>query len=646
MGHEGKVPAAPQDGVARRRAARSRARTALASAFQFESLENRLLLSADFLPVDARLSVPGETDTYTFTLTEPRSLLLDARDAPPGLSWTLSTEAGEALAGRSFEDSAIALAADPVLALGPGSYRLTVSGTPGVEGDYGFRLIDIAASEAVEPGTPIDLVQEAAREARVLHFDAVEGAQYEIVAPGFDAEWQITLIAPSGKVVEQRTALRNWLFDRMEETGRYRLVIEGARSQAAPGAVSLLLQQAAGPLSEAAETRFAASLDTPITGTTWRDGGRVHVHEFTLAEATTLFWRGGAGAEHIVSLRGPDGAHHVLPVDGLAGLRLEAGAWELRIEAVTVAPVSYDVMLRSAASAVQVPAGTDAQVNLPNLSTWELVAIDVAGPGPLTLTGSYTNLQVIVIAPDGTIVADASGVDAIRVAAEGAGTFLVALRKTAPWRGPETTLASAHRDWTAEEVPVAPGHVISGTLEGGEVRLVRVIGDGSPLLIDGWPASNALRWEVTGPDTGPRTTFFFSSTSLTSSNPGRLVLPTEVGKEYLITFRNVGTAVIDVDLALPGFADAPVLGAAPLEMLFDPGHRLQLVRLDPAAGQDRVLVEGSVGRALQLYDAEGRPLGAQAITGGLLLPQGATGPLWLAIEPPAPITSAVRLVAR
>lgn len=650
MGREGKKVGGFRDEGEHPRVSESSRRASLSAAFQFESLENRLLLSADFLPVDARISVPGETDTYTFTLTEPRNLLLDARDAPPGLNWALSTAAGDALVERSFANSEIARVANPVLSLGPGSYRLTISGAPGVEGDYRFRLIDIAQSEGIEPGTALDLVQEVAREARVLHFDAVEGAQYELVAPGSDADWQVTLIAPSGAMVQQVTSLRTFMFDRMEEKGRYRFVVEGARSQTAAGAVSVLLRQAAGPLSEAAETRFSAAIDARITGTTAGDGGRVHVHDFTLSEATTLFWQGGASADHRVSLRGPGGMRHDLPVGDIAGMQLEAGAWELRIEAVTVAPRSYDVALLSAASAVQVTAraafGVDAEVSLNNLDERALVAINVPGPGLLTLKGSYTQLQILVIAPDGGIVADSMGADDVRVATAGAGTYLVALRKTVTWRGPLTTLSSEFRDWTASESLVYPGDVLTGTLAGGDTRMVRIIGDGAPLLIDGWPGVSGLRWDVSGRDTGSRTTFVFNNTSLSQGNAGRVVLPTQDGVEYLLTLRNVSNAAVSYELALQGFAAAPVLGATPRDMVFDPGHRLQLVRFDPKPVHDRVLVEGHVSRTFQLYDAEGRPVGAQFVSNGLRLPEGATGPLWLAIEPPASITGPVTLTVR
>jgi hypothetical protein len=44
----------------------------------FETLENRLLLSADFAPVTGSIDRPGEQDAYVFTLTESRDVYIDS----------------------------------------------------------------------------------------------------------------------------------------------------------------------------------------------------------------------------------------------------------------------------------------------------------------------------------------------------------------------------------------------------------------------------------------------------------------------------------------------------------------------------------------------------------------------------------------
>jgi hypothetical protein len=66
-------------GASDRRLAALKASTMLTRQLTVEALEPRLLLSGDIAPIAGKIDVPGETDSYTFTLTQPKKVLFDAQ---------------------------------------------------------------------------------------------------------------------------------------------------------------------------------------------------------------------------------------------------------------------------------------------------------------------------------------------------------------------------------------------------------------------------------------------------------------------------------------------------------------------------------------------------------------------------------------
>ena len=56
-------------------------------------------------PVNGSLSVPGESDQYTFTLAEPARLAFDAQSSDGRFKWNISRSTGTAIAATPFNDS-------------------------------------------------------------------------------------------------------------------------------------------------------------------------------------------------------------------------------------------------------------------------------------------------------------------------------------------------------------------------------------------------------------------------------------------------------------------------------------------------------------------------------------------------------------
>src|SRR5947209_19362138 len=97
--------AATRFGAALRRGprARNRKKELLESASRrlfFETLEPRLLLSADLLPIQGSIAVPGETDHRAFAVTEDAQVLLEAQTSGQ-LNWTLDGPQGNVISSQS-----------------------------------------------------------------------------------------------------------------------------------------------------------------------------------------------------------------------------------------------------------------------------------------------------------------------------------------------------------------------------------------------------------------------------------------------------------------------------------------------------------------------------------------------------------------
>ena len=146
----------------------------------FETLEPRVLLSADVLPISGSIAVPGETDRYAFTLTKETQLLFDSQTNSFPLNWSLDGPRGNVVSSRSFSSS------DPVdvfngvapLDLVSGSYTLSVQGLVDATGNYQFRLLDLADASAITPGTPVSGTLNPGNETDLYQFSANPGDKF------------------------------------------------------------------------------------------------------------------------------------------------------------------------------------------------------------------------------------------------------------------------------------------------------------------------------------------------------------------------------------------------------------------------------------------------------------------------------------
>jgi hypothetical protein len=119
----------------------------------FETLEPRLLLSADLLPVAGSITTPGGADHQSFAVAQETSALFEAHTS--GLvQWSLDGPGGHVLSGPSNASGPSANSATPV-DLVAGTYTLSIQGIGNATGSYQFHLLDLTAAAANTPATPL-----------------------------------------------------------------------------------------------------------------------------------------------------------------------------------------------------------------------------------------------------------------------------------------------------------------------------------------------------------------------------------------------------------------------------------------------------------------------------------------------------------
>ncbi|MCC6007768.1 MAG: LEPR-XLL domain-containing protein, partial [Rhodobacteraceae bacterium] len=605
----------------------------VSSAFTFETLENRLLLSADFLPVDARISVPGETDVYTFTLTDHRELLFDARAAPEGLTWSLIGPDETLVDQRAFADSEIAEVASPVLSLGPGTYDVVVAaeGHDEVTGDYRFRLIDLADAQEVNPGEDVTVAQSEASEAQVFHFDGIETEEYRIT--GGDGPFKVSLIAPSGKVEASFPGLSDRVLSPLEETGRYRLVVEGDFDQEEADTATFLLRRQAGPLSDERAVEFATAPGTEMSGTLSGDDGRVHVHRFTLREDSwaVLEYR-AVGVS--VSLSGPAGE-----VDVASGqpVHLEAGAWELSFASARTSSHAYAAVLMTPDAVSEIELDEASNVRTFGESRAGAVSFRLDEPSALSfMAADNSDNNFLLMGPGGRVLHDGMARDMTVVPAIDAGEYLLVSRKRFASRPDVVSVEVEAAALAADALPhLDPGDVASGTIAPEGRAYFTYTGTGEPVMLDSIGQDQQLSWRRFGGDevvTSPQSLRDPTVQTSGSAFWQGYMLPTQAGETYVVEVVNSGSEEKDFELALVSLADAPTLQIGDeVALAQDPGDRVGAVRLDLGDEETRAFVSAPVGFMAVVYDVEGAYLRAATSTFGADL-SSYTGVVYLVFE--------------
>lgn len=180
--------------------------------------------------VNGNIPTLGVRNRYSFTLAEPRMLLFDAL-ANVNMAWRLDSPWGTIVEWRSFQASDSSDISEPLLALDPGSYTLTVAGSGfAVTGDYSFRLLDFASASPMAPGSQISASLTPNRSSVLYRFNGTAGAFYYFdgqPSSGFAHQPYVRLYSPYGRRWISQNVNADVDTFRLPDTGTYILAVEG-----------------------------------------------------------------------------------------------------------------------------------------------------------------------------------------------------------------------------------------------------------------------------------------------------------------------------------------------------------------------------------------------------------------------------------
>ncbi len=339
--------------AARRRAAKrdKTASVALSRRLELETYEPRILMSAALLPVHGSIDAPGQTNQYTFSLTDPSQVYFDSQTPNANqIDWTLQGPTGTVVSHRSFSASDATLPRDQaVLGLVPGTYTLTVAAQGATTGAYDFQLLDLANATPVVPGQTVDGQLNPGDATNLYRFQAVAGQTLFFDSHALSPQstnWRV--IGPEGTTVFGPTGFGPASAPNvLPETGTYTLLVEGNVNQTALANYSFTVFPVAPTVTPLVLGQTTAGrLETP---------GATNEYAFTLGQPTTLLFDSLVNRGDLTwTLTGPAGdivsrrAFNVSDGPGIGGdtsLRLAAGTYKVGVSGAGAAVGAYGFRL-------------------------------------------------------------------------------------------------------------------------------------------------------------------------------------------------------------------------------------------------------------------------------------------------------------
>lgn len=315
--------------------------------------------------ITGSISVPGERDVFTFSLTNRARYYFDSLTNLSTLHWSLEGPAGQLINNRGFNVSDAGNA--PVLSLVPGFYRLTVDADSTNTPSYAFRLVNLAAAALLTPDTVVSNTLAPGNETDFYQFTANAGDPFvfdrQFLTSGQNVWWR--LLDPYGNEVFS-SGFNDVGTVTQQVTGTYTLLIEGYVNNDAPATYSFIADRGVNsPLPPLTGTPLTLGqiVFGSLTNTSTNDflftlAGDARVTFDSLTNSPSMQW----------SLQGPPGPaflfvnnQSVNSSDGLNGstvLDLPAGNYQLRFRHSAAGTAPYHFRLLDLAAGVALTPGT------------------------------------------------------------------------------------------------------------------------------------------------------------------------------------------------------------------------------------------------------------------------------------------------
>ena len=184
--------------------------------------------SPELATISGIISIPGERDTYTFTLPASAILYFDTLTNNVNVRWSLSGPYGAIVTSRPFTATDAGSVFDPLLRLLPGDYTMTIDSSNGTTNSYAGRLVNLSVATSITMGTLQTNNLTPANETDFYEFTAAAGDQVafnQIAGTNLgNINWR--LVDPYGKILFSR-AFINAVTNILSAAGTHTLLIEG-----------------------------------------------------------------------------------------------------------------------------------------------------------------------------------------------------------------------------------------------------------------------------------------------------------------------------------------------------------------------------------------------------------------------------------
>ena len=238
--------------------------------------------------VSGNIEAAGQTMVYTFDIAQAGLLVFDAHSSRSDLVWSLSGPRGAEITSWRFDQSD-AGNGPGVLAVPAGGYRLSVRGTAGAKGSFGFNLLNLNDAPAATVGTPLigTLTPGNSSQAHKVVLAAGDKLTFQSnsVSAGA-ASWRLLDrfgrdVAGVNNLSANRTAFKVLL------TGAYTLLIEGQLNNTEPLAFNVQLNPAGNEAPVDLPAGDALRFDSLLAGTL-ADTNASKVFRFSLSRDQLL----------------------------------------------------------------------------------------------------------------------------------------------------------------------------------------------------------------------------------------------------------------------------------------------------------------------------------------------------------------------
>ena len=364
--------------------------------------------------------VAGQTDTYTFSVSQETQLYFDSL-SNSGALWSLTGPRGTVVSNRAFSASDSGyLGGSPVLDLLPGDYVLTVQAptnyyTPSVIDTYSFRMLNLSTATAISPGTAVaNQTLDPANSTNAYQFSATAGSRFafQILSETGNASAYWRLVDPYGNLVFGPTS-GDVTATTLSYTGTYTLFFEGQPGNT--GAPTTFGFNVVPVTDQAAALTLGSRVDATFAAPGQRD-----TYTFTLNSATQLYFDSLTNdPSYSWTLTGPRGSvsngtfnssdANAIPSTSSPLLNVVPGNYVLTITGPALGTGTCSFRLLDAAAAVSVTPGTAVAnqtldpANSTNIYSFSANAGDQFSFNLTALTGS-TPIYWRLIAPYGQTV--------------------------------------------------------------------------------------------------------------------------------------------------------------------------------------------------------------------------------------------------